>query len=394
MTMLQREVILSLQGRSRSKKQKTLLPYDRLFLFALFSIIALGLVMVASASIVVSARQYGHDFHFLIRQMIYLGLGFGLSLVVIQIPSDFWFRKRAMLLAFSMLLLILVLIPGIGREVNGSMRWLGFGPLGLQVSELAKLSVIVFMAGYLQQQEQEVRYEAKGFIKPMLILGVFALLLLKEPDFGATVVITGTTLGMMFLGGVRLRHYVLLLVVVILALSILAISSPYRVQRMTTFLNPWAVQFNSGYQLTQSLIAFGRGGWTGVGLGNSIQKLFYLPEAHTDFLFAVLAEELGLVGILILMGLFTLFVGRGLLMGRRAEVLGRPFAAYVAYGVSLWLAFQAMVNMGVDAGVLPTKGLTLPFMSYGGSSILIDCMAVALMLRIDYESRKLLRAST
>lgn len=362
--------------------------YDRLFLFALLSIVAFGLIMVSSASIVISERQYGHAFHYLIRQLAYMGLGFFLILLVIRIPMEKWLNSGSTLLLISLALLALVLVPGIGREVNGSARWIGFGPIGMQVSELAKLCVIIYMASYLQRHEKEVRYEAKGFLKPMLILGVTAVLLLKEPDFGATVVITSTTLGMMFLAGVRLRHYLVLLAVVLLALGILAVSSPYRVARMTTFLDPWAVQYDSGYQLTQSLIAFGRGGWSGVGLGESVQKLFYLPEAHTDFLFAVLAEELGLIGIVAVMLLYAIFVCRGLLIGRRAEKAGYAFSAYVAYGISLWLGFQAMVNMGVNAGVLPTKGLTLPLMSYGGSSVLIDCIAVALLFRVDYETRR------
>ena len=263
----------------------------------------------------------------------------------------------------------------------------GIGPLGFQVSEMAKFVVVVYLSGYLVRRNEEVQSRFIGFIKPMLILVTIALLLLREPDFGATVVVTLTALGMMFLAGMRLRHFLVLFTVVICAMAIIAVSAPYRLHRLTSFINPWARQFDSGYQLTQSLIAFGRGGWFGVGLGNSIQKMFYLPESYTDFLFAVIAEELGLIGVLTVICLFFLLVMRIFFIGRFAQRLKLHFAGFMAYGFGLWMAIQFTVSIGVNSGLLPTKGLTLPLMSYGGSSILVNCIVIAMILRIDHENR-------
>ncbi len=291
------------------------------------------------------------------------------------------------MLAICLFLLFIVLIPGIGRTVNGSRRWLAFGPIGIQVSELVKLTLIFYLSGYLVRQQQSVSESILGFIKPMMILVFIAVLLLLEPDFGATVVICGCVMAMLFLAGVKLRYYIGLMMAVIVALIGLAISSPYRVARFTAFLDPWADQYNSGYQLTQSLIAFGRGGWFGSGLGESIQKLLYLPEAHTDFLFAVLAEEMGLFGIILVISLYVIVVARGLSIGYVAHTQDRSFASFTAYGLSFWLGLQAAINMGVNAGLLPTKGITLPLLSYGGASMVINCVVIALLLRIDHENR-------
>ena len=314
-------------------------------------------------------------------------MGLIAAAVIMRIDSSKWEKYSVSLLFVCLLLLILVLVPGIGRIVNGSRRWLAFGPIGIQVSELAKMTMIFYLAGYLVRQQQSVSQSILGFIRPMIVLGVVAVLLLLEPDFGATVVIAGTVMAMLFLSGVKLRYYLGLMVVVGACLVFLALSSPYRVARLTAFLNPWADQFNSGYQLTQSLIAFGRGGWSGVGLGDGVQKLFYLPEAHTDFLFAVLAEELGLLGILLVLALYSILVCRGLLIGFNANAQDRLFAAYTAYGITFWLGLQASINMGVNAGLLPTKGLTLPLLSYGGASMVVNCVVIALLLRIDHENR-------
>lgn len=375
---------LNMRGKATTKPMAV---YDRWFLFAAFGLLVIGLLMVASSSIVISERQYHQPFHYLTRQVIYLGIGVSLGLIVLRLDMSLWNKVSSLMLLASIALLVVVLIPGIGRSVNGSMRWIGFGPFGMQVSELAKLCVIVYLASYLVRRETEIRTHVSGFLKPMIILSVISLLLLKEPDFGAAVVIMVTALTMMYLAGVRLWQFIILLIIVGIAIAVLAVSSPYRLARLTTFLNPWANQFDSGYQLTQSLIAFGRGGWLGVGLGESVQKLFYLPEAHTDFLFAVLAEELGLAGILAVFAFFSLLIGRGLLIARRAQRDGLLFNAYLAYGLSTWLGLQAMINIGVNSGVLPTKGLTLPLMSYGGSSMLINCIVIALILRIDHETR-------
>jgi cell division protein FtsW len=365
-------------------------PYDRWLITIVLSLVGLGLLMVASASIETSDHQLHQPFYYFYRQSAYLILGTILGSIIVQFEIATWEKIGGILLIAVMLMLALVLLPGIGHAVNGSARWLGAGPFRIQVSELAKFAVVIYMAGYLIRRHDEVETKFSGFLKPMSVLGVIAILLLKEPDFGATAVIIATALGMMFLAGMQLRHFILLLVLVLIALSIVAISEPYRIQRLTTFLNPWANPFNSGYQLTQSLIAFGRGGWFGVGLGKSIQKLFYLPEAHTDFLFAVIAEELGLVGMLAVITLFTLLVLRILYIGRQAQRLGQHFAGYVAYGFAFWIAIQFMVSIGVNSGVLPTKGLTLPLVSYGGSSMLINCIVIALLLRIDYENRMIL----
>jgi cell division protein FtsW len=360
---------------------------DTWLVLAAAGLILLGLLMVASASIVISERQYGDAFHYLWRQVIFLGFGVICGYVVLRIPTEKLEHYSPILLMFAVVALVLVLIPGLGREVNGSSRWLGVGFLGIQVSEVAKLFAVLYVAGYLNRHFEEVRKQLTGFIKPMGILAVLAVLLLLEPDFGSTVVLSTTILGMLFLAGVRLRIFVVVAIGALALFALLAISSPYRLARLTTFVNPWQHQYGSGYQLTQSLIAFGRGGLTGVGLGNSIQKWFYLPEAHTDFLFAVLAEELGLIGILLVLVLFSLLVYRGFMIGRAAFKKDRFFNAYVAYGFSIWIGFQALINMGVNAGLLPTKGLTLPFMSYGGSSLLVMCIVLAILFRIDFENR-------
>ncbi len=277
---------------------------------------------------------------------------------------------------------------GSGRQVNGATRWLPLGVFQLQVSELAKLLTIVYLAGYLVRRNQELRESVWGFLKPMGLLALICMLLLLEPDFGAAVVLLASALGMMYLAGVRIWQFSALLMVTGTAMASLAYFSPYRWARVVSFLNPWDDPFNSGFQLVQSLIAFGRGEWFGVGLGGSVQKLFYLPEAHTDFLLAVLAEELGVAGTALVIGLFTVLVWRAVLIGARAERVGRFFSAYVAYGIGLWIGLQAFVNIGVNMGVLPTKGLTLPLMSYGGSSMVVTCMALALLLRIGHEAAR------
>ncbi|WP_392536284.1 putative lipid II flippase FtsW [Legionella sp. 227] len=361
--------------------------YDKWLISVVIGLLIIGLMMVASSSVMISTKYFHQPFHFLIRQACYLFAGLMIALIVIRTDSSVWERISMPMLLICLLMLLIVLIPGIGRSVNGSRRWLALGPIGIQVSELAKLTMIFYLSGYLVRQQKAVSNSILGFIKPMVILGVVSFLLLLEPDFGATVVISGTVMAMLFLAGVKLRYYIGLMCVVMAALAFLAVSSPYRVARLTAFLDPWADQYNSGYQLTQSLIAFGRGGWFGAGLGESIQKLLYLPEAHTDFLFAVLAEELGLIGILMVMVLYTILVIRGLTIAYNAHVQERLFASYTAYGLTFWLGLQAAINMGVNSGLLPTKGLTLPLMSYGGASMVINCVVIALLLRIDHENR-------
>ena len=363
------------------------LPYDKWLLLSVCLLIGVGVLMVSSTSTIISNQQYHTAFHYLNRQLIYLALGVVVALVIIKIPSTIWVKLSPYLLVVVLALLVAVLIPGLGHSVNGSRRWLGVGPVMFQVSEIAKLSFILYLSGYLVRRDEAVKTKITGFLIPMILLGFVGLLLLAEPDFGATVVMSATTLGLLFLAGVRLSFFVALVSGMGVLLGMIAISSPYRLARLTTFLNPWANQFDGGYQLTQSLIAFGRGGWLGIGLGNSIQKLFYLPEAHTDFLFAVLTEELGLIGAFGVMVLFGILVYRAIKIGRDAWQLQRPMQAYMGYGFGLWIGLQAMINLGVNMGLLPTKGLTLPFISYGGTSMLVNCALAAILLRIDYENR-------
>lgn len=355
-------------------------------------LLGIGLVMVASSSISIAERQLADPLYFFWRQFAYSIIGIIAAIAVFKIPLDYVQSSGPILMVVSLLALVLVLIPGLGREVNGSVRWLNLGVFSIQVSEFVKLSIVIYLAGYLVRHNEEVRTNLGGFVRPLMLMLVFAFLLLLEPDYGAVAVIMMTAMGMLWLGGARFFQFVFLLLTLALALSLVAISSPYRLERLTTFLNPWADPFNSGFQLTQALIAFGRGEWFGVGLGSSVQKLFYLPEAHTDFVFAVLAEELGLLSAASVILLFVFIVIRGLMIGRRAEKRERPFTAFLAYGLSVWFGLQAFINIGVNMGVLPTKGLTLPLMSYGGSSLIVMCIVVSLILRADHETRKYDRA--
>ncbi len=358
---------------------------DNTLLVCVLALVTIGLVMIASASVSFAEHQYGDTFYFLKRHLMYLALGIAGGLVVLNIPLSFWYRYGLLLLTGTFLLLVIVLIPGVGRRVNGSQRWLALGPITIQASEVAKLAVVIFMAGYLERHQTVLQESWQGFFKPVAILGVLLGLLLLEPDFGSSVVLAGTVLSMLFFAGVKIRQFSLLIVIGLGGLAAMALLSPYRMQRLVTYLDPWADQFNSGYQLTQSLIAFGRGEWFGVGLGNSIQKLFYLPEAHTDFVFAIFAEEFGLLGVLAVLALFTVLLWRVFGIVRNAVSQRDWFSAYTAFGIGILIAGQTFINMGVTSGLLPTKGLTLPFISYGGSSLLVCCAMVALLLRIDME---------
>jgi len=360
---------------------------DHWLLFVVFMLLGFGVVMVGSSSFEIADRKLGQPLYYLVRQAIYVAVGVLAALAVLRIPLEFWEKTNAYFLLGGVLLLVLVLVPGVGREVNGSMRWLSLGIVNVQPSEFAKLFVITYMAGYLVRHGETMQTALGGFVRPMAVLALVSVLLLAEPDFGAAAVILATAMMMMFLGGVRFWQFLVLVLLMALALAALAVSSPYRMERITGFMNPWADPFNSGFQLTQALIAFGRGEWFGVGLGGSVQKLFYLPEAHTDFLFAVIAEEFGFVGAVTLIAMFVFVVVRAFAIGRGAEKVGMRFASYLTYGIGVWIGIQAFINIGVNMGVLPTKGLTLPFMSYGGSSVLVMCIATALLLRVDYERR-------
>ncbi|MFV1982418.1 MAG: putative lipid II flippase FtsW [Thiohalomonadales bacterium] len=359
---------------------------DIVLLLSALAILCLGLIMVASTSVSIADKVSAQPFYYFLRQSIFAGIGIFAGLIVLKIPLSVWMKSGPALIVSSVLLLLMLFLPGVGREVNGSIRWLTFGPVNIQVSEIVKLFLVVYLSGYIVRHQDSVRSEFSGFFRPLLVLIMIVTLLMFQPDYGASVVMLATAMCLMWLGGVKLFQYLLLLLSVIAAFAVMAIVSPYRMERLTVFLNPWADPFNSGFQLTQALIAIGRGEWFGVGLGASVQKLFYLPEAHTDFLFSVLAEELGLLGAVSVIVLFTIIILRAFRIGRVAEQNNEPFAGYMAYGIGVWIGLQAYINIGVNMGILPTKGLTLPLMSYGGSSLVIMCIAIALLLRIDFET--------
>jgi cell division protein FtsW len=368
-------------------------PIDLLLCVALLLLLVIGVVFVASASMTIGEQQYRDPFHFIARHLVYLLAGLVLAAAVAMGSPERLRNAAPVLLVVGLVLLAVVLIPGLGHMVNGSRRWLGFGAFNMQPSELMKLFLVIYMAAFLARNGDAVRTELRGFVKPLLLLGAVAALLMFEPDFGSTAVIACTVVGMMFLAGMRLWPFAVLVGAGGAAMALLAVMAPYRMARLTSFMDPWSDPFASGFQLTQALIAFGHGGWFGAGLGGSIQKLSYLPEAHTDFVFAVLAEELGLLGTLGVIALFGIVVARAFAIGWRAERLGNAFQAYLAYGIALWLGLQAAINIGVNMGVLPTKGLTLPLLSYGGSSLVVTLVACALLLRVDYETRTGIRGA-
>ncbi len=344
----------------------------------------LGWYMVTSASMELSVRWYGQPYFFAQRHGLYLLVSLFVFGVTLRIPSHVWQALSAPLLLVSLTMLALVLVPGIGREVNGSTRWIPMGIVNFQPSEFAKLAVVFYVGAYLVRRQDEVQTQWRGFLKPFIILSLFIVLLLSEPDFGAVVVLLGTVLGMMFMGGVRPLQFLLLILASVGMGSALLVSQPYRLQRLLAYLDPWAPDhvLGTSYQLTQSLMAFGRGEWAGVGIGQSIQKLFYLPEAHTDFVFAIWAEETGLIGALFALSLFGILVLNLIRFAFKAQSLGLLFKAYVLYGIAVLITLQVFINLGVNTGLLPTKGLTLPFLSYGGSSLMMTAFMLAVAMRI------------
>ncbi len=356
-------------------------------------LLSIGLVMIASASVAFAAETYGDPWFFTKRHMVYLVMGLALAAVVVAVPVRYAQQYAGWLMVATLLLLCMVLIPGVGREVNGARRWLDLGVISVQVSEVAKIAAVLFFASFFARRHQELYTGWQGFVKPVLVLGMMCLLLLFQPDFGSAVVLASVVLAMMFIAGVKLWHFGLLGAFAISCLVALAVYSPYRMERLKTFLDPWSAQFGSGYQLTQSLIAFGRGEWFGLGLGNSLQKLFYLPEAHTDFIAAIMAEEFGLIGLVIMLGVFAALIVRIFSIARASLSANRLFAAFATYGVAILLTFQVFINVGVAAGLLPTKGLTLPFISYGGSSLLIGCALIGFVTRVDWEQRQAIPVS-
>lgn len=368
------------------------LHMDGILVIISVSLLMLGYIMVTSASLHLGEKMTGNSFYYPFRQMLHIFLGLAAGVFFLTMKLEFWEKSGSWLFIAGLALLVIVLIPGLGVKVNGSVRWLSLGGLRVQVSEIVKLISVIYMAGYVTRHGEFLRTSAYGLIKPLMLLSFACLLLLMEPDFGSAVVLLVIALGMMFLSGARIWQFGVLLILIGVLALMLVYFEPYRWARMTSFTDPWADPLDSGFQLVQALISFGRGEWFGVGLGSGIQKLFYLPEAHTDFLFSVLAEELGFVGVLLVIVLFSMLIWRAFTIGFNAEKAGMNFAAYIAYGLGIWFGFQSIVNMGVNMGVLPTKGLTLPLMSYGGGSMIVMCSAMALLFRVHYETRAYLLA--
>lgn len=356
--------------------------FDPLLVATCTGLLLIGFIMVTSSSLHLGVKMADDSLYYPVRQLIHIGLGLFLGACVTTIPMRFWEQWGSGLFIAGLLLLVIVLVPGLGVKVNGSVRWLSLGGLRIQVSEVVKFFAVIYIAGYVTRHRQAVRESAYGIVKPLLLFSLACVLLLLEPDFGSAVVILCIAMGVMFLSGARLSQFIVLLAIVAMLATLLVYFSPYRLVRVTSFMNPWADPLNTGFQLVQALISFGRGEWLGVGLGSGIQKLFYLPEAHTDFLFSVIGEELGLLGVITVIGLFSLLVWRTFQVAVAAEKAGQRFSAFIAYGLCIWFGFQSFVNMGVNMGILPTKGLTLPLMSYGGGSMMIMCCAVALLFRV------------
>ncbi|MFO1417525.1 MAG: putative lipid II flippase FtsW [Methylotetracoccus sp.] len=359
---------------------------DSLLVLAAFGLLILGFIMVSSASLHLGDKLAADSFFFPKHQLVHIAGGALLALGVATVRLETWERSSMTLFVAGLGLLVLVLIPGLGTKVNGATRWLSLAGVRIQVSEVFKLIAVIYMASYISRHLRTVRSSVLGMIFPLSLLAVGSVFLLLEPDFGATAVIMATALGMLFLAGARLWQFGVLVGLAVLASVVLVLSAEYRVRRVLSFLDPWKDPLDSGFQLTQALIAFGRGEWTGVGLGSSVQKLFYLPEAHTDFLFSVIGEELGLVGACAVILLFAVVVWRAFVIGKLAETQGMRFAAFLAYGIGVWFGLQAFINMGVNMGMLPTKGLTLPLMSYGGGSMIVTCAALAVLLRVRSEA--------
>ncbi len=366
---------------------KALPAWDYWLLGSVYILLALGVVMVHSASVAYASKVMGNSIYFLIRHMSYVVLGLLFMGIAMRTRVRIWEKAGPYLLLLGFASLFVVLAPGIGAHINGSSRWIKLGVIHWQPSEFMKLFITIYVAGYLVRKQEELKNFTQGIVMISLVVVAAGILLLLEPDLGSLVVIIVTVFAMLFLGGVRFWHFMMIFGVGIASIALLAIVAPYRLVRVTSFLDPWADPFDTGFQLVQALIAFGRGEWLGAGLGASVQKLFYLPAAHTDFVFAVMAEELGLVAVLGMIALYGIVIVRAFIIARRAEAAGMLYGARLAQGLGLLLGSQAMINMGVNMGLLPTKGLTLPFVSYGGSSMIVSCIAMGLLLRIEREVR-------
>lgn len=377
--------------------ERDALSFDAGLAWLTLAMLGFGLVMVYSASIAFAegSRMTDHQGHyFLLRQSIFIGIALLAAVAAFQLPMRAWQQAAPYLFVGGLALLVIVLIPGLGKEVNGSRRWISLGFANLQPSEFMKFFVVLYAADYTARKAGLMHDFKKGFLPMAMVMLLTGALLLRQPDFGAFVVITTIAVGILFLGGLNWKVFATLVGVLLVGFVALILSSPYRIKRIVGFMDPWADPYGTGYQLSHSLIAFGRGEWFGAGLGASVEKLFYLPEAHTDFLLAVVAEELGFVGVVLVLALFVALVAKAFLIGRHAARLERTFCALVAMGIGVWFGVQAGINMGVNVGLLPTKGLTLPFLSYGGSGIVANCIAVAVLMRIDWEHRQMKRGKT
>ncbi len=391
-------------GGTAGRDARAMRVYDATLAWSALLLLAIGVVMVYSSSIAMaesSAHTGYRAWYFLARHAIFVAIGLAGAAVMFQVPVRAWQRGAPWIFVIGVALLILVLVPGIGKSVNGSRRWLSLFVVNVQPSEFMKLAVVLYAASYavrrapfLHAQQPLKQTLLRGFLPLFAVMVITGGLLLMEPDFGAFVVIVAIAFGILFLGGLDWRLFLGLAMLLPVALAAILVAAPYRLQRLTAFLDPWSDPLGKGYQLSHSLIAFGRGEWTGVGLGSSVEKLLFLPEAHTDFLLAVVAEELGFAGVAVVLALFGWLLFRAYAIGRQAALLSQPFAALVAQGIGVWIGFQAVINIGVNMGVLPTKGLTLPMLSFGGSGILANCIALAILLRIDYENRRILRGYT
>jgi cell division protein FtsW len=382
-------------GQGNTRTAGTPAPeFDRSLAWAALLLVSLGLVMVYSSSIATAeaGRFTGNNpAYFLLRHSLFLAIALAAATAVFLVPVRIWQKAAPWFFMACVVLLVLVLVPGIGREVNGARRWLNLGIANMQPSELMKLAVVLYAADYTVRKHAVLKNFRRGLLPMLAVMMVVAWLLLREPDFGAFVVVAVAAFGVLFLGGMSGRHFGALLGMLGAGFVLLVLSSPYRMQRILGFMDPWSDAYGKGYQLSHALIAFGRGEWLGVGLGASVEKLHYLPEAHTDFLLAVIAEELGLAGVAAVIALFVWVVLRAFLIGRQAALRERHFPALVAQGIGIWIGFQALINMGVNMGLLPTKGLTLPLMSFGGSGLVVNCVAIAILIRIDWENRQLAR---
>jgi len=382
--------------QGHSQKPRVMTDFDQSLVWSVLLLLSIGLVMIYSASIAIAEAQFGADRagHYLLRHSAYLGVGILLGALAFRIPMRMWQKYIPYLFIVGVLLLVLVLVPGIGHEVNGSQRWISLYVVNVQPSEYMKFFMVLYAADYVNRKASDLNSLIKGFFPITVVLSIVGALLLLEPDFGAFFVVSVLAMSILFIGGVSLKIFIGLIAILAIGLYELVLSSPYRMGRVVAFMDPWSDPYGKGYQLSHALIAFGRGEWLGVGLGGSVEKLFYLPEAHTDFLLSVLAEELGFAGVATVIVLFIWLITRAFFIGRLAARLDSPFSALVAQGIGIWIGVQTLINMGVNMGVLPTKGLTLPLLSFGGSSITANCIALAVLLRIDWENRQRLRGLT